>query len=156
MAYAEKTKVGIHKSKAEIETLLTRFGCNGFAYASDASTAMVGFTMPAGDNRPAIQVRMTLPLPDIADFARTPETRQRRTQAGQAAAHEQACRSRWRALGLIVKAKLEAVRSGISTVEREFFADIVTGSGRTMHELAAAHPEMLESGTLPMLPRGSS
>ena len=36
--------------------------------------------------------------------------------------HDQACRQRWRALLLVIKAKLEAVTAGISTVETEFLA----------------------------------
>ena len=38
---------------------------------------------------------------------------------------EQEIKSRWRALALVVKAKLEAVECGISTLENEFLAFIV-------------------------------
>jgi hypothetical protein len=48
--------------------------------------------------------------------------------------YEQACRQRWRALLLIVKAKLEAVTAGISTVEREFLPDVVLPNGATVGE----------------------
>ena len=39
--------------------------------------------------------------------------------------YDQACRQRWRALLLVIKAKLEAVTAGISTIETEFLANIV-------------------------------
>ena len=47
---------------------------------------------------------------------------------------EQACRSRWRALALAVKAKLEAVAIGITTFEDEFMAHIVMPDGLTVGE----------------------
>lgn len=49
---------------------------------------------------------------------------------------EQACRQKWRALALLVKAKLEAVDAKISSVEEAFFADIVMPDGRTVYESA--------------------
>lgn len=78
-------------------------------------------------------------------------------QRADDAAHtawEQACRSRWRALYLIVKAKLEAVEAGISTVEREFLYDIVLPDGRTAGEWIAPQIEMAyQTGQMPaMLP----
>jgi len=38
---------------------------------------------------------------------------------------EQACRQKWRALCLAIKAKLEAVESGISHFEDEFLSQII-------------------------------
>ena len=51
------------------------------------------------------------------------------TAAAQQAAWEQVCRQRWRALLLIIRAKLEAVASGITTLENEFLANIVLPDG---------------------------
>jgi len=51
---------------------------------------------------------------------------------------EQEIRSRWRALCLVVKAKLEAVECGISTLEKEFMAFIVVpGSDVTIGDFVA-------------------
>lgn len=49
---------------------------------------------------------------------------------------EKACRQRWRALALCIKAKLEAVECGITTFESEFLAHIVLPSGETMADRA--------------------
>jgi len=62
------------------------------------------------------------------------------------------CRQKWRALALVIKAKLEAVESGISVFEDEFMAAIVMPNGRTVSEeirprIAAAY----ESGNMPAL-----
>ena len=49
-------------------------------------------------------------------------------------AYDQACRQRWRALLLVIKAKLEAVTAGISTIETEFLANIVLPDNTTAGE----------------------
>ncbi|WP_243647545.1 hypothetical protein [Cuneatibacter caecimuris] len=58
------------------------------------------------------------------------------------------------ALYLIVKAKLEAVETGISTIEREFFYDVVLPDGKTVGEWMAPQLETVyQSGDMPsMLP----
>ena len=115
---------------------------------------MIGFSM-AGR-----QIRFLLPLPDKQEreYWYTPGRGQRRTEDAARAAWEQACRSRWRALYLIVNAKLEAVEAGISTVEREFLYDIVLPDGRTAGECMAPQIEnAYQSGQMPaMLPMFNS
>ena len=65
---------------------------------------------------------------------------------------EQETRQAWRAIILIVKAKLEYIASGASTVEREFLADILAPDGRTMHELLTVQiDKMFKTGKLPPL-----
>jgi hypothetical protein len=61
-------------------------------------------------------------------------------------AWEQACRSRWRALLLCIKAKLEACAVGITTFDSEFLAHIVTGDGRTVAERIV--PQLTNGGPL--------
>ena len=55
---------------------------------------------------------------------------------------------------MIIKAKLEAVESGISTVEREFFYDVVLPDGKTIGEwMAPQLEEAYRTGSMPpMLP----
>lgn len=47
---------------------------------------------------------------------------------------EGACRQSWRAMLLVIKAKLEAIEAGISVFEDEFLAHIVMPDGRTISE----------------------
>src|ERR1700723_2772498 len=47
---------------------------------------------------------------------------------------KQLARQRWRALLLVIKAKLESVESGIETLEEAFYANIVMPDGRTIYE----------------------
>ena len=126
MAYAEKTTVSVARTKANIEELVQTHGAEQFVSGYKANMAVIGFTMSGR------QIRFLLPLPDKSakEFWYTPGRGQRRADDAAHTAWEQACRSRWRALYLIVKAKLEAVEAGISTVEREFLYDIVLPDGR--------------------------
>lgn len=123
--YAEGTSVSSEMSRIEIEKTLIRYGATGFAYAISGEKAMIGFTMHER------QVRFFLPLPDRQAFALTP-TGKRRVENSQNDAWEQACRQRWRALNLVVKAKLEAVECGISCFEEEFMANIVLPDNSTV------------------------
>ncbi len=148
MAYAEKTSVSVSKTKADIEDLVQKHGANQFVSGYKDDIAVIGFTM-AGR-----QIRFLLPLPDKQDpeYWYTPGRGQRRTETAAYVAWEQACRSRWRALYLIVKAKLEAVDAGISTVEREFLYDIVLPDGRTAGEWMAPQIEAAyQFGEMPAL-----
>ena len=125
--YAESTTVPSDRSRAEIEKTLTRYGATTFQYGWQQDRAAIGFVMSGR------QIRFILPLPDreSADFTRTP-TGKSRTSTAAEAAYEQAVRQRWRALALMVKAKLEAVASGIVTFEEEFLPHTVLPSGRTV------------------------
>lgn len=147
MQYAKETNVSSELSRLEIEKTLIRYGAQNFAYASAPGKSMIGFTM---HDR---QVRFVLPLPKQEEFRLTPTGRDR-SEKSQYDAWEQACRQRWRALLLVIKAKLEAAECGISTFESEFMANIVLPDNRTagdfmLPQIAAAY----EKGTMPaMLP----
>lgn len=128
--YAADTSVSVEKSRAEIERTVQRWGAEQFMYGWDATNAVVGFRM---QNR---QLRFILAMPDrqAKEFLYTPARKTRRTDAQAYEAWEQACRQRWRALNLVIKAKLEAVESGISTFDNEFLAQIMLPNGRTVGE----------------------
>lgn len=153
--YAADTSVSVEKSRAEIESTLTRYGATRFAYMIGDSEAVIGFQANGKF------VKFTLPLPN----RNAPEFRTRiYTRMGafvkkvelqpeeSRKAWEQACRSRWRSLALCVKAKLEAVASGITTFEAEFLAHIVVPGGGTLGERIIPQLEdMQRNGRMPML-----
>lgn len=144
--YAKNTNVSSELSRLEIERILIKYGADNFAYATAQGQALIGFTMC---NR---QVRFILPLPKIEDYALT-QTGRLRTENSKYEAWEQACRQRWRALKLVIQAKLEAVECGISVFEDEFMSNIVLPSGQTVGDfmkpqieqayLTGAVPKML-------------
>ncbi len=146
MSYAEKTTVPVEKSRMEIERMLTRYGASHFAYAWDGSTAVLGFRMGAR----TIRFRLNLPPKDSAAYTRTPARRKARSPAGAEAAWEQECRRRWRALALMIKAKFEAQKAGITSFEDEFLAYTVLPDGRTLGEWAA--PQLNEANAAGAMP----
>lgn len=155
MSYAANTTVSVEKSRAEIEATLARYGADSFAYATSPGIAIIGFqvTPPSGIR---LSIRMTLPIPRKSEerfthrtvYGRLTENSPEQTNK----LWEQACRSSWRSLCLVIKAKLEACASGISTVEREFMADIMLPNGQTMGQQVEPQLRMLsEAGRVPQL-----
>lgn len=126
--YAADTSVSSDRSRAEIERTLQRWGATQFMYGYDESKAIVAFTIKDR------QVRFVLPMPDpnAHEFTHTPGRNMKRSPAQAREAWEQATRQRWRAMALVIKAKLEAVESGIVTFDAEFLAHIVLPNGRTV------------------------
>lgn len=145
--YAANTSVSSELSRIEIEKTLIRYGADNFAYAISAGKALIGFTMHER------QIKFVLPLPDKEEFKLTPTGRER-SENSLYEAWEQACRQRWRALNLVIKAKLEAVECGISVFEDEFMANIVLPGGQTVSDFMKPQiEEAYLSGAVPkMLP----
>ncbi len=126
MRYARKTEVPISRSRQQIEDTIIRYGADQFGSALDEAggRAMIQFRMKSW------LVRFILPLPKGCS--------------------EQVHRQRWRALLLVIKAKLEAVEDQITTFEEEFLPHIVTPRGDTFGEWAVPQLRtMRESGNLP-------
>jgi hypothetical protein len=148
--YAKDTSVSTEASRAEIERTLQRYGAEAFAYGWTGDRAQIQF---AANGR---QIRFVLELPDKDDdeFRLTPGRGLERSEAQAYAAWEQACRQRWRALALVVKAKLEAVEAGISDFEDEFLSHILLPDGTTAGAwLRPQIAQAYETGRMPeMLP----
>lgn len=104
-----------------------------FAYASEPGKAMIGFRIQDTTGT-HLAVRMILPLPAKGEREFTHSSVGERRPELINKMWEQACRASWRALLLVIKAKLEACAIGISTIEREFLADVVTPNGQTIGE----------------------
>jgi hypothetical protein len=148
--FAAQTKVSSSKSKIEIERTLTRYGATEFVYGTKPEWAVVAFKMVGR------QIRFMLPLPDRKDSEFTEYQRgsytYERSETTASNMYEQAIRQRWRALALVIKAKLEAVESGITEFEDEFLAHIVLPNGQTMGELAKPQIKIAyETGQVPSL-----
>jgi hypothetical protein len=132
VTYANRTTVKPDKTRAEIEKTLECYGATGFAYGTELGRAMIGFQTKER------RIRFLLPL--------APPPRSTQAQA------EQFVRSRWRALLLAIKAKLEAVEAGIETFDEAFLSHIVMPNGQTMAEHALPYvAEAYSTGKMPPL-----
>ena len=133
MSFAENTRVPIERSKAEIESMLIRYGADQFVSGWGECEARIQFRAQGRF------VRFVLPLPakDEQRFTQHVRYKWKIRSADEARkAWDQELRRLWRALALVCKAKLEAVQSGIVSFEDEFMAHIVLPDGKTVAEHA--------------------
>lgn len=132
--YARKTETSVEASRMEIERTLTRYGADHFAYMNSPDKAVVGFQIKH------LRVRFDMPMPHRDDKAFTEYKRghsvHQRSETAAFAEWQQACKQRWRALALVIKAKLEACEVGIATFEEEFLAYIVMPDGQRVGDHA--------------------
>lgn len=152
--YAANTEVTTEKSRMEIEATLRRYGAEAFSYGWESDRAVIAFR--AHDRH----IRFVINLPDKRDPEFTEYTRGSskylREDSVAEKLWEKACRQRWRALALVVKAKLEAVDAGISEFEEEFLAHIILPDGSTVGEQIRPHIENAYiSGKMPKLLLGT-
>jgi hypothetical protein len=135
--YASGTTVSAEKSRLELEGLLAKHGATQRAVFTDDARGIVAIAFVIADHK----YRLDVPLPNRSDYSRPKKwphgwqswslARREQWAEGQCA---QAQRERWRAVVLACKAKLELVRLGVSTIEREFLADLVLPDGKTASE----------------------
>lgn len=162
--YAEGTSVPVEKSRAELEALLGKHGASQRMIATDdtAGRAIVQFRLADRMVRLEIRVTKSKLRPEDTWQSGAPSGwrswtvgRRREWMANHDA---QAEREAWRRLLLVVKGKLELVADNMSTVEREFLADILLPNGSTVHE--ALRPQLeasYQTGAMPpLLPAGGT
>lgn len=132
--YAKDTSVSVEKSRSEIESILSKYGANEFMYATKEDKAMIQFK--AEDRR----IMFILNLPDRNSREFTNRTwggkvRDEKMHPDDAYQKwEQACRQKWRALALSIKARLVSVADGIDTFEEAFMSRIVMPDGKTISD----------------------
>lgn len=141
--YAADTKVPVGRSRDELEGLLERVGADSVATMRDQSAAAVAFRL-SGRN-----YVLRLPYPTDDELRAS-----RRSRTATDAARDQAIRQRWRALVLLVKAKLTAVDAGVTTPEAEFLPHAMLPTGETLSEHLSQHPEQLATSGRLALPGG--
>lgn len=149
--YAKNTTVSRQKSVEEIERMLSRYGADQFIYGWEEDRSIIGFRYACR------QIKFELPLPDKEQFRFTPARQIERHPDDVEKEWEKASRQRWRALCLIIKAKLEAIESGITTFESEFLAHTMLPGGVTVGEWAEDQIEKaIATGKMPkLLPAGT-
>ena len=106
MTFAAQTRVPVEKTKVEIEKLVRKYGATGFQTGWQGKQAHISFLARER------HIRIAVTVPDGAQVER----------------------QKWRALLLVIKAKLESVDAKIATFEEAFATDIVMPSGRTVWE----------------------
>jgi len=129
--FAEDTVVPASRSRDQIVEMMKRAGADAFLFGEDAGRATIGFRLKGR------YLRFTVPTASGGRSQR---------------AADQLVRTRWRALWLVVKARLEAVAIGLISVEDAFLAETLLPDKRTVAEVMAPQVEdAYRSGTMPPL-----
>jgi hypothetical protein len=132
MPYAQHTEVPVTKTRGEIEALLERAKAKQYGTAIDYDLKVARIQFKLHDR----VVRFTVSLPDRAKLG---ETRFARAE-----------RQRWRALLLVLKAKLESVESQIETFEHAFLSQIVMPNDKTVGDIISGQiAESYKTGKMP-------
>jgi hypothetical protein len=143
--YANATSVSPEKSQQDIRETLRRYGATRFGVMEEEEKAHVMFEYKL------LRIQLTVELPAKDKFRYT-ENRRLRKQSAVTEAYNQAIRQRWRALLLAIKAKLEAIECGISTIEKEFLAFVVLPDGSQLGDrLIPKIEDMAKTGKMPRL-----
>lgn len=135
--YAQDTEVPVSRSQEELKSLLRRAGAGQVLMFDDMESKRIlcGFTLAGRQFR-------------IKASTERPSRR---------CVVEQLEREAWRAMLLIVKAKLEVVAMGNSTIEEEFMANLMLPSGETLAEHALPLVQQAyDSGVMPKLLPGAA
>lgn len=139
--YAQNTTVNVDRSRVEVHKILRKHGASRVADAWEPGRAAIQFEI---NDRVA---RLSVPLPTKEEIAGRKFAR--KTPAALKKAVEREERQRWRALVLLLKAKLESIELGLTTFDDEFLAALVLKDGRTVAESML---DAIEGKLAPALP----
>ncbi len=124
--FAEDTKVPASRSRDQIVELMRRAGADAFLFGEEKERATIGFRLNGR------YLRFTVPFPERAN--------------------DQLVRARWRAMWLVVKARLEAVAIGLITIEEAFLAETLLPDKRSVAEVMVPQIETAyRDGKMPPL-----
>ena len=150
MAYATGTTVTAEKTLGEIKGLLKQRGVTNIMTHDIPQQFSLAFEYNG------VPYRITLPLPAFDDptfwdYKRGGVTYQR-TPGAANELYDKEFNRRWRAFGMVIKAKIVAVEEGISTMEAEFIGNAILKYGRTVSETYASDmPALAASGAMSAL-----
>lgn len=119
--YAAGTDVPIGRTMQEIKALIREHGGNGVDVMDGERMAGVQFVM----RERRVLFRVPLADPGERRFTHTPNNERPRSPDKVAREVDQANRSLWRGLLLLIRAKLEGVAAGVVVFEDEFLATTV-------------------------------
>lgn len=143
--YAEGTTVPVSSSRGEMSGILAKHGVERMAWG----TAPEGDTLQFELAGRRFAFVIDKPTMEDVEARYEAEGRDWSRVYDPAAKVEAEWRRRWRAHVLLLKAKLEFVEAGDSTLEREFMPYLLLRDGRTLEQALAA-------GALPALTAGGS
>lgn len=141
MPYAQNTQVSVERSRSEVERILKTAGATKMGFFYNEQNAIVGFELSG------YSVKLQVRVPGLDEMVHKIQKGkesdkprgwwcwdEKRRRTWCAKEQEAETRRKWRVLILLLKAKLEAIADGETTVEREFLSDLVIPGGQTVGE----------------------
>ncbi len=156
---ASETRVPVVRSKAELETIVKRYGAAGFSVSENYATgiASVSFVLPDTPGDRTVRIPVRIPVETLRVFNAIHSKRWTVTEAQR---HSEmwgkAERVAWRNLVLWVTAALSAATLGLQTVSEAFFAHAIVGdAGERMIEVVEREQSRLGAGVQRLLTSGA-
>lgn len=136
--YAASTSVTVQKSRAQIEKLLQRWGCDGLRWTNlyGAGTVTIEFTWEHEERGYLARFTIKVPNDDQLRSEACHGSTGRYLQTKFDNLTEHRGRQEHRALGLLLKAAFVAIEEGILDAETFFLPYLVGSDGRTVAEVA--------------------
>jgi hypothetical protein len=125
MKYAKNTTVTIESSQNEIQNLIKKYGATKFAIDWDSNAIIFEF-----HNR-TIKLQIKYPNREEFEYA---SNKKKRSESVIENKYQMAKRQAWRILVLYLKANLEAIDSGILTMDQVFMPYFLMKTGQTLSE----------------------
>lgn len=151
--FAADTEVPVDRSRAAIERLLAQYQCRKFSSGIDHERGRAALQFELGNRLLRFEVQWPTSLGALAadDPWRKRWQTTRSRDVGRFLAQIE--RQRWRAMHLVIKAKLEAVSSGVATFDEEFLPYIVLPNQQTVAQtMVPLIEQAYQSGQMPRLP----
>jgi hypothetical protein len=136
--YAEGTKVSVDSSRGELTGILAKHGVLRMGWMGSPEGDQLMFELGGG------QFRLNIAKPTIVEIRRDYPN-----AYDEQAKLEGEWRRRWRANVLLLKAKLEFIDSGDTTLDKELLPYRVLADGRTLEQA-------IEAGGIKMLAAGKA
>lgn len=141
MSYAKNTTISVEDSQADIQNLLRKHGATKFGIDYNHNAVLFELNKRS--------IRINLPMPVRDDYSIT-LAGQKRNDAQIDKMYDQAVKQKWRALLLIIRAKLEAIESGITTMEDQFLSYMLLPNGQLLGDYIK--PQLENVNIFPQLP----
>lgn len=146
--FAERTKVPVARTQAKLLSLLKTHGATETGIMESQEQGLSVLLCRLGSR----MLRFEVMEPDRSKL-RTTATGRLRSSGDIDAAVTRERRRRWRVLYLLVRAKLEVIESGDSTVDGEFLSNVLLPNGQTAGQTwTPALDRAYSTGEMPALP----